>query len=98
MSRRGGFEPDVITPAKPGITFEDVAHFCKRRGSLARLVGLSVINAQINQRVRLGFEHMILPTSFQALLIVFQCSFKILQLTMNPAYAIRHAWKPELIP
>src|SRR5262249_51842936 len=61
------------------------------------LTGMRVIDAQVDQRISLGLEHMMLLSNFQSLPIEFQSALEILQLTMNPANAVGHAGKPEQI-
>src|SRR4029077_6202769 len=78
MTRGCRFQANHIAPAKPCITFEDLSRFRKRCDRLLALARKRVIDAEINMRVGLSFQNMILPRDFPSLAIVFQCTVEVL--------------------
>src|ERR1700686_4280679 len=95
MFGRSRFQANVIAPAKPCITLENVADFIKGRDCLIGLTRVGVIDAQVDQGIGLSLEHVMLTANSQSFLIMSQRALKVLQLAMKPANAVGHAWKPE---
>src|SRR2546428_7442977 len=54
-----------------------------------------MVHAKVNERVSLRLQHVMLAPDCEPLLVVVQSAVEVLELAMNPADTIGHAWEPK---
>src|SRR2546430_14080335 len=72
------------TPAKPFVAVEDHLGFAKSRKRLLALAAARVVLAQVDQRIRLGFDESVLPGDLNALPVVGDRLGQVAEFAANP--------------
>ena len=97
MLARPSLQPNVVAPAKPGVTLENRFGLAESRERLFAFARVRVVDTEVDERVSFRLEHMMLASDLETLVVVFQRVIKVLQLAMNPSNAVRKAREPEAV-